>query len=96
MSAWPIVLDIQKKHYGGDHVHTYIRASRDHEWGQVSEVCGMLMMWTLSNHSQLYLSWLVFDDVARLYRTIFHVGESFMWMFFFLNKRSGWGVKHAA
>ena len=83
MSAWPIVLDIQKKHYGGDHVHTYIRASRDHEWGQVSEVCGMLMMWTLSNHSQLYLSWLVFDDVARLYRTIFHVGESFMWMFFF-------------
>ena len=92
MTSSPMVLDLQKKHYGGDHVYTYVRASHRHGWEQVLEVCGMVLMWTLSTHGCLYLSWLDFDDLAQLYRTNFYVGECVMWTCFF-NTRPDWGVK---
>ena len=88
----PIQLHYEKRHYGGDHIFTYIRASDLHEWEETVEVNGLVMKWAFSKFGRFFVPLLEIQELIHLYRTNCNIGEMVMWTCLF-NQRSDLALK---
>lgn len=79
-SAAPMVLDFTKETFASGHYVAHIRASPHDDWEGVVEVCGAVLKYTLCENAKLFLQMLEVEDLVRLYRVNFPLGDHLMWM----------------
>ena len=81
-SQAPVVLDIKKEYFGGDHTYTFARASTKHEWDVMLEICCASVMGTLSMNAESFLRFITVEDLVPLSMVNGPFGDSLMWMCF--------------